>query len=206
MIKTFLPDLSTWNRPEQPQLMGLGLDWQFANINGLQTQEPLRCHNGPEGNTRISLQAAFDIIPFLMKHGNRGNVRCLTSCNWGLCQVQNSGPIDVSWAGWLFRSLCVGHWSFHNRWFGILSLLNIKNIWAQWLFAAYCNTWTSQTSTTVIQHPQLQFLHTSLGLAQLTILIPHFGSIINLVGGAITILKNMSSSMGRMTSHIWNGK
>ena len=27
-----------------------------------------------------------------------------------------------------------------------------------------------------------------------------------LVGGAITILKNMSSSMGRMTSHIWNGK
>jgi hypothetical protein len=28
----------------------------------------------------------------------------------------------------------------------------------------------------------------------------------NLVGGAITILKNMSSSMGRMTSHIWNGK
>ena len=28
----------------------------------------------------------------------------------------------------------------------------------------------------------------------------------NLVGGAITILKNMTSSMGRMTSHIWNGK
>jgi hypothetical protein len=27
-----------------------------------------------------------------------------------------------------------------------------------------------------------------------------------LVGGAITIWKNMSSSMGRMTSHIWNGK
>ena len=27
-----------------------------------------------------------------------------------------------------------------------------------------------------------------------------------LVGGAITILKNMSSSMGKMTSHIWNGK
>ena len=26
-----------------------------------------------------------------------------------------------------------------------------------------------------------------------------------LVGGAITILKIMSSSMGRMTSHIWNG-
>ena len=25
----------------------------------------------------------------------------------------------------------------------------------------------------------------------------------NLVGGAITILKNMSSSMGRMTSHIY---
>ena len=25
-------------------------------------------------------------------------------------------------------------------------------------------------------------------------------------GGAITILKNMSSSMGRMASHIWNGK
>ena len=88
--------LSTWNRVEQPErLMGLGLDWQFTNINGLQTQEPLgpkpmdmvarkrvnqRCHNGPEGNTRISLQAAFDIIPFLMKHGTRGNVRCLTSC------------------------------------------------------------------------------------------------------------------------------
>ena len=28
----------------------------------------------------------------------------------------------------------------------------------------------------------------------------------HLVDGAITILKNMSSSMGRMTSHIWNGK
>ena len=28
----------------------------------------------------------------------------------------------------------------------------------------------------------------------------------NLVGGAITILKNMSLSMGTMTSHIWNGK
>ena len=28
----------------------------------------------------------------------------------------------------------------------------------------------------------------------------------DLVGGAITILKNMSSSMGRMTSHIWNEK
>ena len=27
-----------------------------------------------------------------------------------------------------------------------------------------------------------------------------------LAGGAITILKSMSSSMGRMTSHIWNGK
>ena len=27
-----------------------------------------------------------------------------------------------------------------------------------------------------------------------------------LLAGAITILKNMSSSMGRMTSHIWNGK
>ena len=28
----------------------------------------------------------------------------------------------------------------------------------------------------------------------------------DLVGGAISILKNMSLSMGRMTSHIWNGK
>ena len=28
----------------------------------------------------------------------------------------------------------------------------------------------------------------------------------NLVGGAITILKNMTSSMGRMTSHMWNGR
>jgi hypothetical protein len=27
-----------------------------------------------------------------------------------------------------------------------------------------------------------------------------------LVGGWPTPLKNMSSSMGRMTSHIWNGK
>ena len=32
------------------------------------------------------------------------------------------------------------------------------------------------------------------------------GDLLFLVGGAITILKNMSSSMGRMTSHIWNGK
>jgi hypothetical protein len=29
---------------------------------------------------------------------------------------------------------------------------------------------------------------------------------IDLVGGARTILKNMRSSTGRMTSHIWNGK
>ena len=29
---------------------------------------------------------------------------------------------------------------------------------------------------------------------------------IYMVGGAITILKNMSSSMGRMTSHIWKIK
>ena len=28
----------------------------------------------------------------------------------------------------------------------------------------------------------------------------------DLVGGAITILKNMGSSMGRMTSHIYDGK
>jgi hypothetical protein len=28
----------------------------------------------------------------------------------------------------------------------------------------------------------------------------------DLVGGAITILKNTSSSMGRMTSHIYDGK
>ena len=33
-----------------------------------------------------------DTMPFLMNHGNRGNFRCLTSCNSGLCKVQNSGP------------------------------------------------------------------------------------------------------------------
>ena len=61
---------------------------------------------------------------------------------------------------------------------------------------------TKQTCWSItIQYDHWSFQH---GNHHLSVL--HFLTITVLVGGAITILKNMSSSMGRMTSHIWNGK